>query len=120
MKIRNRAVSLMSTAALLGGTLVGLTASSASAAGDCNTYTIVVNNSAGSGKLRWNAPLRPMPYEACGSHGTFAKGSKIWYWCYEYNNYGNMWIFGRLDGTQTKGWIYAPNVAPVADVNPCY
>ncbi|UDM05533.1 hypothetical protein [Streptomyces longhuiensis] len=70
--------------------------------------------------MRWDSAIRPKPYESCGSHGTFTAGTKIYYWCYIYNDYGNMWIYGRVAGTETKGWIYAPNVAPVSDVNRCW
>jgi hypothetical protein len=120
VKLKRRITSLLATATLLGGSFVGLSATNASAADPCDTTIINVNNSSGSGHLRWDAAIRPKPYEACGSKGTFVEGTKIYYWCYVYNDYGNLWILGRVAGTETRGWIYAPNVYPVSDVNPCY
>ncbi|MFI7014272.1 hypothetical protein [Streptomyces sp. NPDC050164] len=37
--------------------------------------------------------------------GTFVKGTTFYYWCYVNNSYGNKWIYGRIVGTQTKGWV---------------
>ncbi|OQQ13664.1 hypothetical protein B0675_25675 [Streptomyces sp. M41(2017)] len=120
MKLSKRVASLFATTTLLGTTLVGLSAADASAAGVCDQSFLVGNKTSGGGNLRWNAAIRPKPYESCGSYGTFAEGTKFWYWCDTYNDYGNRWIYGRVDGTQTTGWIYAPNVAPVSGLVSCF
>ncbi|MFF4538953.1 hypothetical protein [Streptomyces aureus] len=121
MRIKKSAASFLAACGLLAGSLVGLSATDASAAGVCNVSTVAVNNSSGYGRLKGSTPVRTRPYSECSSIGTFASGSKFFFWCYVFNDYGNEWILGRLDGTQTKGWVYVGDVSwDSGSLAPCY
>ncbi len=111
MKFKKGVASLLGAAALLAGSLVGVTSTSASAIDNCDITYIIRNNSSGEGTFQGATNLRVKPYAACGNEGTFVSGTKFYYWCYVINNYGNKWIFGRIAGTQTKGWVYDPDVS---------
>lgn len=113
MKVSKRVATLVSTGALLAASFVGGTATSASAAG-CGGVHVVKNNSDGYGTLKGSTPVRTAPYEKCPSK-SYKSGSRFYYWCYENNDYGNKWIFGRIAGTSKgdAGWVYAPNIKHV-------
>ncbi|MET7847492.1 hypothetical protein AB0D78_40240 [Streptomyces avermitilis] len=111
MQLKKRAASLVAAGALVGGSLVGLSAPEASAADVCDYSYIIRNNSTGYGYFQGATTLYVLPYAACGKQGTFVSGTKFAYWCYVINDYGNKWIFGRITGTDTKGWVHDPYVS---------
>ena len=110
MNLKKRVASLLAAGALTGASLVGLSASSASAVDHCSISTIIRNNSDGVGHFPVDRTLYTHPYSACGKVGTFVAGTRFAYWCYVQNDYGHNWIFGRIIGTDTKGWIDARNI----------
>lgn len=63
-----------------------------------------------------DANLQKAPYAACGTYATAKAGTKIWSWCAVENVYDNTWIWGRIDGTQTHGWVYLGNAKDVVEV----
>lgn len=105
-----KALSSLLAAGALAGSLVGLSATSASAANVCNTSYVIQNNSSGEGEFISPTTVRVKPYTECGKVGTFVKGTTFYYWCYVNNSYGNKWIYGRMAGTETKGWVYDTEV----------
>ena len=68
------------------------------------------NNSAGYGIMAGAFHLESGPYQACSDVGTAPQGAKLYYWCYVVNAYDNKWIYGRLSGTNTAGWMSAANL----------
>lgn len=63
------------------------------------------NRSNGFGYLADDNHLFTGPYKEC-SYVTFAKsGGKLFYHCYITNAHGNKWIYARIEGTETEGWI---------------
>ncbi|MFD7662581.1 hypothetical protein [Streptomyces sp. NPDC059788] len=111
MKIAQRVATLAAAGTLLGGSLVGLSATTAEAvtAGHCDWTSVVRNNSGGHGYFKGRTPVRTMPYKDCASK-SYASGRKFFYWCYLRNEHNNKWIFGRVAGTQHTGWVYAGNI----------
>lgn len=112
MHLKKRAASLVAASVLMSASLVGLGASSASAASyPCNTYFVISNNSTGYGYFQGSTALYERPYAACGKIGTFVDNTKFAYWCAVVNDYGNTWIYGRITGTDTMGWVHDPYVS---------
>lgn len=124
MDLRKRVGRLVAAGALLAGSLVGVSASGASAgeAGAeafCNTIDQVRNSSSGFGYFLGTVPVHTHPYGACAATN-YRSGTKFYYWCYRYNDYGNFWIFGRVAGSEFIGWVYSPNVTwETGSLNSC-
>ncbi|MEV0505771.1 SH3 domain-containing protein [Streptomyces spectabilis] len=59
----------------------------------------------GSGTLTRGANMKVGPYAACGNVRGMDTGTKVYYWCYTVNDYGNTWTYARIAGTETHGWI---------------
>ncbi|WP_133909819.1 hypothetical protein [Streptomyces sp. NBC_00582] len=108
--MKKRIASLALATTLLTGSLIGVSATSASAAGVCSLPAWYTNNSDGYAYLYKDANLRKAPYGECASKGIFAKGQKFYYWCLLVNAYDNYWVYGRIAGTDTTGWMYFDNL----------
>ncbi|MFI1254931.1 serine/threonine-protein kinase [Streptomyces netropsis] len=50
------------------------------------------------------------PYQTCSSVTRAKSGTKLRYQCYVTNAYGNKWIYVRVDGASTSGWMSADNL----------
>ncbi|TGB08800.1 hypothetical protein [Streptomyces sp. MZ04] len=110
MGFKRRAASLLTVGATLGISLMGFSATSANAAAPCGFPEVVANNSSASFYFNKNTTLRRDPYADCDSKGVFAKGQRFFVWCYVNNFNGNTWYYGRINGTQTKGWVSSNSV----------
>ncbi|WP_326697863.1 hypothetical protein OG909_11290 [Streptomyces sp. NBC_01754] len=97
------------TALLLGGaTTVG--AGTASAAGPCDSHSYQ-NNSSAWGYFLGSYNLKTRPAAECPNVKKFGTGTKLYVWCAIQNYCGNVWVYGRVEGTQSKGWISGDNVS---------
>ncbi|MFG2643663.1 protein kinase [Streptomyces sp. NPDC048370] len=65
------------------------------------------NRSDGYGYLSQNSHLYTGPYSECGWVTAVKDGVKIYYHCYVTNAHGNKWIYARIQGTETEGWVFA-------------
>ncbi|GGN49293.1 uncharacterized protein YgiM (DUF1202 family) [Actinoplanes campanulatus] len=98
-------------AALLTAGLGVATAQPASAA--CGwSYTPAANGD-GSGIMKasangWN--LKSAPYADCDNVGKVSGGERVWYHCWDFNSYDNMWVYVRVAGTNKHGWISTDNI----------
>ncbi|MCX5387099.1 serine/threonine-protein kinase [Streptomyces sp. NBC_00083] len=54
--------------------------------------------------------LETGPYQVCPAVSAVKSGTKLWYHCYVSNAYGNRWIYVRLSGSNTMGWMSADNI----------
>lgn len=119
MRIRMKAATLATATALLAGLGAATGASSASAAGPCDHHSYQ-NNSSGYGTMAGTYHLKSEPASECSNTGTANSGAGFYVWCYAYNYYGNAWFYGRVKGTETKGWMSGDNVYYVSGtLNPC-
>jgi hypothetical protein len=50
--------------------------------------------------------LKRGPYGACGTISHIPPDRGFWIHCNFVNNYGNWWVYGRVGGTSTYGWVY--------------
>ncbi|MEU8624070.1 hypothetical protein [Streptomyces sp. NPDC048669] len=110
-------MSIVATTAALGGTTIGL-ASSADAAGyGCGSSGH--NNSDAVHKVVVGH-LRNGPADSCAQTMSVVPGVTFYAWCGVYNKYGNLWVYGRVAGSETKGWIYSGNLTKESgSVNIC-
>ncbi|MFB7371319.1 protein kinase [Streptomyces sp. NPDC056222] len=65
------------------------------------------NRSDGYGYLSQNSHLYTGPYAECGWVTAVKDGAKVYYHCYVTNAHGNKWIYARIQGTESEGWVFA-------------
>ncbi|MEU9996142.1 protein kinase [Streptomyces sp. NPDC050848] len=65
------------------------------------------NRSDGYGYLSQSSHLYTGPYAECGWVTAVKDGVKIYYHCYVTNAHGNKWIYARIQGTESEGWVFA-------------
>jgi len=56
--------------------------------------------------------LKVGPLGECDHVASVAKGTTFYVWCEYWNQYDNMWFYGRIAGTQTMGWAYQDAFGP--------
>ncbi|MFF6773416.1 protein kinase [Streptomyces sp. NPDC012637] len=64
------------------------------------------NRSSGVGAASQNTHLYTGPYAECSYVTVIKSGVKVSYDCYVTNAHGNKWIFARIQGTNTEGWLF--------------
>ncbi|MFB9392677.1 protein kinase [Streptomyces coeruleoprunus] len=64
------------------------------------------NPSDGYGKAAQNTHLYTGPYAECSYVTAIKSGTKVYYHCYVTNAYANKWIYARIAGTKTEGWLF--------------
>ncbi|MYR92449.1 MULTISPECIES: hypothetical protein [unclassified Streptomyces] len=103
------------TALLVGGagTIGAGTASAGSAApaaSPCDARAFQ-NNSSAWGYLNGSYNLKARPATECSNVKKLSTGTKFYVWCVVTNYYGNVWAYGRVAGTETKGWMSGDNIS---------
>jgi hypothetical protein len=89
--------------------VVGIDAAAASPAlADCGQKPL--NNGEGSAVVNGAYNLKTGMYTACSNTGAkTTKGETVWLQCLEDNEYGNVWWYVRIAGTNNYGWISQDN-----------
>ncbi|MFJ7957517.1 serine/threonine-protein kinase [Streptomyces sp. NPDC096319] len=64
------------------------------------------NRSDGYGRASRNTHLYSGPYADCSTVIALASGTKVYYHCSVTNAHGNKWIYARIAGTETEGWVF--------------
>ncbi|MGW5777933.1 protein kinase domain-containing protein [Streptomyces sp. NPDC003863] len=64
------------------------------------------NRSDGYGRAAQNTHLYTGPYAKCSYVTAIASGTKVYYHCYVTNAEAHKWIYARIAGTDTEGWIF--------------
>ncbi|WP_426404881.1 protein kinase domain-containing protein [Streptomyces sp. R-07] len=64
------------------------------------------NRSDGYGHASQNTHLYTGPYAECSAVSAVNSGVKLYYHCYVTNAYANKWIYARIAGTETEGWVF--------------
>ncbi|WP_406347032.1 protein kinase domain-containing protein [Streptomyces sp. NBC_00648] len=65
------------------------------------------NRSDGYGYASQSTHLYTGPYAACSYVTAVKSGVKVYYHCYVANAQGNKWIYARIQGTNTEGWLFS-------------
>ncbi|MEV5374895.1 serine/threonine-protein kinase [Streptomyces nondiastaticus] len=50
------------------------------------------------------------PYQVCGSVAAAKSGTKVWFHCSVENAYGHKWLYVRIDGSKSAGWLSADTI----------
>ncbi|MGW8762847.1 protein kinase domain-containing protein [Streptomyces sp. NPDC055815] len=64
------------------------------------------NRSDGYGHASQTTHLYTGPYADCSYVTEVKSGTKVYYHCYVTNAYANKWIYARIAGTETEGWVF--------------
>ncbi|WP_308296720.1 protein kinase [Streptomyces sp. ISL-44] len=64
------------------------------------------NRSDGYGHAAQNTHLYTGPYAGCSYVTEVKSGAKVYYHCYVTNAQANKWIYARIAGTDTEGWVF--------------
>ncbi|MEV6731421.1 serine/threonine-protein kinase [Streptomyces sp. NPDC051364] len=65
------------------------------------------NRSDGYGYAAQETHLYTGPYAECSYVTAVKSGVKVYYHCYVTNAQGNKWIYARIEGTNTEGWLFS-------------
>ncbi|WP_051854640.1 hypothetical protein [Streptomyces sp. NRRL B-1347] len=105
-RLKRHAAALAAVGSLAFGlsALAAAPTQAASPAVTCSGWKYA-NYDHGSGTLERGANMKKGPYAACGNVKGMDAGTKVYYWCYALNDYGNTWTYARIAGTETHGWI---------------
>jgi hypothetical protein len=104
MRISRRLGVLAASAAVLAGASITLDAGTASAASACSFPT--PTNKADGAFTTWSSTLHSGPATECSGVASIPNGTVFYAWCSYENVYQNVWVYGRIAGTETKGWFY--------------
>ncbi|MGW4161840.1 serine/threonine-protein kinase [Streptomyces sp. NPDC004788] len=69
------------------------------------------DRSSGTGHASRNTHLYTGPYAKCSYVTAIDTGTKVSYECYVTNAEANKWIYARIAGTDTEGWIFGDKSA---------
>ncbi|MBR8641173.1 hypothetical protein KEF29_22260 [Streptomyces tuirus] len=109
MSYKKAFASIAATTAVLGGlTMTG--AAPASAAATAYGCGSTGHNNSNAVHRVVVGHLRNGPASSCPQTQSVRQGVKFHAWCGVYNKHGNFWVYGRVDGGQTKGWIFSENL----------
>ncbi|MFI6458101.1 hypothetical protein ACIBF6_41955 [Streptosporangium amethystogenes] len=114
-RIKRKTAAVLASAILMTG-LGGITsASSASVqAAECHQNS-VQNNSNQVLRMKGNYNLKNGIGSVCGNITLLSEGTIFYVWCMVLNpDSGKVWNYGRVQGTQTKGWISNDNATLVS------
>lgn len=100
----------LATVGLLTTSLVGISASNASAQPAYCTVPYGPNISDGKMSAVKNFSLRSGWSSDCNVISLVPKGKTLYLWCYVFNSHGNQWFRVRIAGTSIVGWAYTDNV----------
>ncbi|WP_328923511.1 protein kinase [Streptomyces sp. NBC_00190] len=64
------------------------------------------NRSNGYGHATQDTHLYTGPYAECSYVTEVKSGAKVYYHCYVTNASANKWIYARIAGTDTEGWVF--------------
>lgn len=101
--------AVMSAAFSLTALPAQATSSAAQAAPACVSPAHPYNGE-GGGLMNGNYNLKVAPYAHCGNVRLLTTGTKVYFGCAHYNDYGNRWWWVRVAGTSVYGWMNDDNI----------
>ncbi|WP_327582772.1 hypothetical protein OHA25_43650 [Nonomuraea sp. NBC_00507] len=72
-----------------------------------------VNVDDGWGVMRGSFNLKTAPYAACGNVTKLHAGQVLYFHCWTRNKYGKHWVYVRVKGTGTHGWMSKDNLRTI-------
>ncbi|MFG6193969.1 hypothetical protein [Nonomuraea sp. JJY05] len=109
---------LAAVGAVMAGTLVyGPAASAAGPPSPC-IAPATSNLDGGYGVMKGSFNLKKGPYaDRCGNVTRLGRGRVIYFHCWTRNGRGNLWVYGRVKGTGTYGWMSVDNFRSIRHSN---
>lgn len=105
-KNRRLRITAMATGILASASMTMFVASPAQAATCPWQVATPEVNGEGFGYVTEDIHLRVGgPYSACPNGAPMSEGETFYLHCYMYNNYSNLWWYGRRAGTSSMGWV---------------
>lgn len=109
-KTRSRRLAAGALAGAAALTGVGTVAASpAQSAVYCPYGGPIGNYDSGYGISSATLNIKNGPYSACNNVGALPAVETFYFHCWEANSYGNLWVYGRIEGTQIHGWTSGAN-----------
>ncbi|WP_143591529.1 hypothetical protein [Thermoactinospora rubra] len=70
----------------------------------------------GWGIMRGAYNLKKGPYAApvCGTVTKVSQGKKLYFQCWTTNSHGHRWVYARVKGTKTYGWMSVDNLKVIS------
>ncbi|MET7480205.1 hypothetical protein ABZT17_38470 [Streptomyces sp. NPDC005648] len=111
-RIHRKAGVVLAATALLTGMSGFAAATTAQAASTATCWdTIVENNSSLTTKLKATYNLKDGIGSVCANIQSVSKDTTFYVWCGATNpDSGVLWFYGRIKGTETKGWMSSDNL----------
>ncbi len=50
------------------------------------------------------------PYKVCAAVAPAKNGAKLLFQCYVENSFGHKWIYVRIDGSNSAGWVFTDSM----------
>ncbi|MEV4746587.1 hypothetical protein AB0K21_09490 [Streptosporangium sp. NPDC049248] len=114
-RIKQKTAAVLASAIVMAGLggVTGVSSASAQAA-ECHQNS-VQNNSDQVLRMKGNYNLKNGIGSVCGNITLLSEGTIFYVWCFVLNpDSGKVWNYGRVKGTQTKGWISNDNATHVS------
>ncbi|WP_433435480.1 hypothetical protein [Nonomuraea sp. CA-141351] len=110
---------LVTTGAIMAAILVSGPAASAIPPPPCSLYDASISNlDGGYGVMEGSYNLKKGPQaDQCGNVARLRRGQVIYFHCWVKNGYGNLWVYGRVKGTRTYGWMSIDNFRTIRHSN---
>ncbi|MEV0161314.1 hypothetical protein [Nonomuraea fuscirosea] len=120
MRFAAKAVGmLVTTGAIMTAALVNAPAASAASAvpPPCAGYA-TSNLDGGYGVMKGSYNLKKGPYAGhCANVARLGSGRVMYFHCWVKNRHGHLWVFGRVKGTRTYGWMSIDNFRTIRHTN---
>ncbi|WP_188196470.1 hypothetical protein [Nonomuraea sp. SYSU D8015] len=72
-----------------------------------------VNVDSGWGVMGGSFNLKTAPYAKCGNVTRVHAGQVLYFHCWTRNEYGRHWVYVRVKGTGTHGWMSKDNLRTI-------
>jgi len=93
-----------------------VTAASASSQSRCPApRTTDVDRGWGVLEGRFNLKTGPYAGRECGNVTSLRAGTVLYFQCWATNRYGHNWVYSRVKGTRTYGWMSIDNLYDIHD-----
>ncbi|GAA1618197.1 hypothetical protein GCM10009733_013150 [Nonomuraea maheshkhaliensis] len=95
--------------ALLGATLGGTPAQASAQGGTCTGWSHG-NYDDGWDTIGRAGNMKKGPYSSCGNVKYLSEDTTVYFHCKVINGYGKVWVYVRVAGTTTEGWVSYDNL----------
>jgi hypothetical protein len=115
MRYLNTSTAVLATVGTIAGlTLVSAPAAQAATSMPCTSISAGGPNlDDGWGVMKGSYNLKRKPVTRTCDVRRMHRGQVLYFHCWTKNSYGNLWVYGRVKGTRTYGWMSVANFRSV-------